>query len=185
MSLAEFDHAEVQEGYLYELGRGVIVVSDVPHPRHLMQVNATRRQFAAFDLAHPGRIHVIAAGSECKILLADFESERHPDLAIYKSPPPKSDDVWYLWVPAIVVEIVSRSSQKRDYGEKPEEYMQFGVGEYWILDAGKGEMLVFRRVRGRWSKTTIRPPAQHRTSLLPGFVFDCGKVFEAAEANEK
>jgi hypothetical protein len=30
MSLAEFDHAEVRDGYLYELGRGVITVSDVP-----------------------------------------------------------------------------------------------------------------------------------------------------------
>ena len=29
MSLADFDHAEVQEGHLYELGRGVIIVSDV------------------------------------------------------------------------------------------------------------------------------------------------------------
>ena len=32
MSLADFEHAEVQEGLLYELGRGVIIVSDVPGP---------------------------------------------------------------------------------------------------------------------------------------------------------
>ena len=51
MSLQEFDKAEVQEGYLYELGRGVIVVSDVPAPRHLAMVNAIRRQLMAYDLA--------------------------------------------------------------------------------------------------------------------------------------
>src|SRR5438876_4366653 len=84
MSLAEFDKAEVQEGYLYELGRGVIVVSDVPNPRHLAQVLAIRRQLARYDLDHPGRIDNIAAGSECKLLLWDLESERHPDITVYK-----------------------------------------------------------------------------------------------------
>jgi hypothetical protein len=42
MSLADFDHAKVQEGYLYELGRGVIVVSEVPKKRYLFQVLAIR-----------------------------------------------------------------------------------------------------------------------------------------------
>ena len=35
MSLEEFEHAEGQEGRLYELSRGVITVVDVPKPRHL------------------------------------------------------------------------------------------------------------------------------------------------------
>src|SRR5262249_22420413 len=38
MGLADFDHAKVQDGYLYELGRGTIVASDVPKKRHLNQV---------------------------------------------------------------------------------------------------------------------------------------------------
>src|SRR5581483_5985441 len=78
MSLAEFEHAEVQEGRLYELGRGVIIVFDVPGPRHLMQLNALRRQLHAHDLQLPGQIHTIGSGSECKILIANLESERHP-----------------------------------------------------------------------------------------------------------
>ena len=49
MSLDDFDKAEVQEGYLYELNRGVIVVSDVPRPRHLAMVNAARRQLSTSD----------------------------------------------------------------------------------------------------------------------------------------
>src|SRR5438477_3578489 len=65
MSLADFDHAEVQEGYLYELGRGVIVVSDVPKKRHLYQVNEIRDQFTAYKFGHAGRIQIIASGSEC------------------------------------------------------------------------------------------------------------------------
>ena len=182
MSLAEFDRAEGQEGYLYELSRGVIIVSDVPNVRHFAQVNATRRQFAAYDLSHPGEIYGIASGSECKILLADFESERHPDLSIYTTPPPASNQVWATWIPAIVIEVVSHGSEERDYLLKPEEYLQFGVKEYWVLDASREEMLVHRRSRARWTEHVVRPPAVYRTRLLPGFEFKCELVFQAARA---
>jgi Uma2 family endonuclease len=181
MSLDEFDHAEGREGYLYELSRGVITGTDVPAPRHLAQVNALKRQVHAYDLAHPGRIHTIASGSECKILLAGLESERHPDLTIYKTPPPEGDDdVWSAWIPEIVIEVVSPSSRHRDYEEKPEEYLQFGVLEYWIIDAKKREMLVLRRSRGRWSERAVRPPDTYGTRILPGFVLDVGLVFQGA-----
>src|SRR4051794_27365336 len=93
MSLADFEHAGVQEGYLYELGRGIVVVSDVPGRRHLVQISVLRRQFAAYDLAHPGQIDTIAAGSDCKILLGDLESERHPDIAVYKNPPGNEGEI--------------------------------------------------------------------------------------------
>src|SRR5690242_7570711 len=85
MSLADFAHVEVQEGRLYELSRGVVTVSDVPNPPHLAQVMAIRRQFNAYDLSYPTRIHTIASGGECKIPVEGLESERHPDLAIYKT----------------------------------------------------------------------------------------------------
>jgi Uma2 family endonuclease len=134
-----------------------------------------------YDLAHPGRIFGIAAGAECKILIARLESEWHPDLAIYKTPPMADDDgVWATWIPEIVVEIVSRSSAERDYGEKREEYLQFGILKYWILDAQRREMLILRRTRGRWAERVVRPPDLYRTKLLPGFEFSCGDVFDAA-----
>ncbi len=49
MSLAEFEHAKVQEGYLYELSRGIITVSDVPNRRHMLQLIAIRRQLYALQ----------------------------------------------------------------------------------------------------------------------------------------
>jgi Uma2 family endonuclease len=181
MSLADFDHAEVQEGYLYELGRGVITVSDVPRPRHLVQVIAIRRQLDAYDLANPSRLYCIVTGSECKLLIDGLESERHPDLAIYKTPPPNREDIWSIWVPEVVIEVVSPGSEQRDYEEKREEYLRFGVREYWIFDAEEKAMLVLTRSRGQWSQRTIRPPKIYRTKLLLGLEFDCALVFEAAQ----
>lgn len=181
MTLAEFDHAEVQDGYRYELGHGVIVVSDVPNRRHLAQFTILRRQLAAYDLAHPGSIHTLAGGGECKILVPSFESERHPDLAVYLTPPPDEEGLWSRWVPAIVIEIVSPGSEQRDYQEKREEYLAFGVREYWIVDADRREVLVLKRSAGRWRRSVIKPPNIYQTRLLPGFELACQPVFQAAE----
>jgi Uma2 family endonuclease len=180
MRLADFDRAEGRPGHLYELSRGVVTVSDVPGPKHFAQVNAIRRQLMAYDLAHPGKIYGIASGSECKLLLWDLESERHPDLAVYKTPPPTAEDVWATWVPEIVVEVVSPGSEDRDYVEKKEEYLLFGVREYWIFDSTKLEMRVLSRSRGSWSERIVHPPAVYRPKVLPGLQFATGPVFEAA-----
>jgi Uma2 family endonuclease len=182
MSLEDFDHAEVEEGHLYELGRGVIVVSDVPDVRHLAQVDTIRQQLYAYRAIHPDVIHRLAAGSECKLLVRPLESERHPDLAMYKTPPPPDPDYWATWVPELVVEVVSPGSGERDYGEKREEYLLFGVREYWVVDAGREEILVLRRAKGRWTERVVRPPRMLRTRLLPGFELDVAGVFAAARA---
>lgn len=184
MSLAEFDRAEGQEGRLYELGRGVITVSDVPGKRHLAMVNAIRRQLAAYDLAHSGRIHTIAGGAECKLLIQGLESERHPDLSVYKTGPGEGDDddIWSTWIPELVIEVVSPGSEKRDYEEKPEEYLRFGVKEYWIVDHDKGRMTAMRRSGGRWAERVITPPETVKSRLLPGFELDLAAVFAAAQA---
>jgi Uma2 family endonuclease len=183
MSLAEFDHAEVQGGCLYELSRGVITVSDVPGPRHLLQVQAIRDQLVIYKASHPGQIQVIAGGSDCKILATGFESERPPDLAVYKTLPPETGaDLWSTWIPELVIEVVSPGSEHRDYQEKREEYLAFGVHEYWIVDAERQEVLALRRVGGRWRERILRPPETYRTSVLPGFEFPCEPVFQAATA---
>jgi Uma2 family endonuclease len=185
MSLADFGHAEVLEGYLYELGRGVIVVSDVPKKKHLYQVEAIRDQLRAYKLGHPGKIQIIAGGSDCKILVIGYESERHPDVAVYKTlPPEEGDDFWSTWIPELVIEVVSPGSELRDYQEKREEYLAFGVHEYWIFDADKQEMLALQRVGGRWREKTVRPPEIYQTRVLPGLQFSCASVFQAANIAE-
>src|SRR5437868_5967127 len=114
LSLADFEHAEVQEGYLYELSRGVITVSDVPGRKHLAQVLAARHQFSIYEVLFPKRLYGVMTGDQCKILLNQLDSERHPDLSIYKTPPPETDEFWQDWILEIVIEVVSLSSAHRD-----------------------------------------------------------------------
>jgi Uma2 family endonuclease len=180
MTLEDFEQAEIQEGFLYELGRGRVVVSDVPNRRHLAQVDQIRQQLSVYRASHPKRIHAVAAGSECKILIPGLESERHPDLAIYRSPPDDDEHLWTTWIPDIVIEVVSPGSEHRDYFEKREEYLVFAVREYWIVDADKEEVMVLRRMGGRWRERIVRAPEGCETRLLPGFSLDCSAVFQVA-----
>ena len=182
MTLEQFDRAQGVAGSLYELSGGVVTVIEVPNRRHLVQMNAVKRQIHAYDGTCPGQIDSIATGSECKIRLAESKSERHPDLAIYKTPMPSGDDPWSRWVPEIVVEVVSAGSKRRDYVEKREEYLEFGVQEYWILDFEKRRMLVLRRAGDEWKELVVRPPELYETGLLPNLHFDCQAVFGAAAA---
>jgi Uma2 family endonuclease len=182
MRLEEFDRAEGRAGYLYELSRGTVAVVDVPDPRHFAQVEAIREQLTAYKLANRERVYGIAGGADCKILVPDLETERHPDLAVYKTPPPRGPDVWARWLPEVVVEVVSVESVQRDYVEKREDYFRAGIKEYWIVDADRQEVLVLRRGRGKWSERTLQADETYQPRVLPGFDFVCAPVFEAAEA---
>ena len=170
MSLDEFDTAEGREGYIYELSRGEVIVTDVPNPPHNDIVHEVRRQLFRYDEAHRGVIHGVYGSLECKLLVGPTQSERHPDAALYKTPPPRRDSsVWSVWVPEIVIEVVSPDSAHRDYVEKAQDYLIFGVKEYWIIDAPRGVITVHSRSRGQWETRELRAADRYTTPLLPAF----------------
>jgi Uma2 family endonuclease len=131
-----------------------------------------RDQFIVYKTANPGIIHAVGDTGGTKILIESEQSERHPDIAVYTSPMPDVDEIWSIWVPAIAVEIVSESSIKRDYDEKPSEYLAFGIQEYWIVDGFKKQMTVLSRFRGQWKEKIVKPPQKYASRLLPGFSLD-------------
>jgi Uma2 family endonuclease len=166
MRLEDFDRAEGQKGHLYELSRGTVVVSDVPRPSHGKIVGNVHELATLYKHQHPKKIYGIYGGGECKILLWDLQSERHPDLSIYTTPPPCDDaSVWSIWIPAVVMEVVSPDSILRDLKEKVEEYLAFGVQEYWIVDPMKEPLTALIRRAGRWKEKVFRA----------GEVYECQK----------
>lgn len=181
MSLDRFDHAIAREGYLYELGKGVIEVSEVPSIEHGKQVQELRNQLVVYQLNHPDAIDYLSGSNDAKLLIGSAESERHPDLMVYRSPAPDVEDLWSSWVPELVVEVVSKRSAKRDYEVKPDEYLALGVSEYWIVDSVKGRLTALTRWRGQWKKRIFKPTQKLTTPLLPGFSLDLKRVFTSAK----
>jgi Uma2 family endonuclease len=167
MSLDEFTDAAGQPGFLYELARGVVEVIHVPELSHGSLVDAINDRLAVWRRDHPGVIHYKATGSECKLRLPGMQSERHPDLSVYLTPPPDPISPWDRWVPDIVIEVVSEGGEKRDYEDKRHEYLAAGVREYWIVDASKRLVLVLERVGDVFRERVVSDLLA--TPLLPGF----------------
>ena len=88
MTLDEFIEADFQEGWLYELARGVVEVTEVPGPWHGRIVDRVAEMFILYDEQHPGGIKYRAGGGECRMRLPGMVSDRHPDQAIYLDPEP-------------------------------------------------------------------------------------------------
>jgi Uma2 family endonuclease len=147
-----------------------------------MQIVVIRDHLGAYRLAHPGALYATLDGASCKLLIPDWESERHPDIAVYLTAPKGRKDrtLWRRWVPELAVEVVSEGSRDRDYTQKRDEYWTLGVKEYWIVDAKLQQVLVLTRGRSQWSEKTLGPADVCETKLLPGFKLPCRAVFDAA-----
>lgn len=179
ISLAAFSRADALPGFLYELANGVIQVTDIPGLFHHVVLRRLNRVVTAYDLAHAGTIHSVGGGAEAKIEMWGRETERHPDLSIYLTPPPVDDDrPWDRWIPEIVAEVVSRSSARRDYEEKRVDYLAAGVHEYWILDPGKRSGVFLVRRADMWIEKRLGIRNVWHTPLLPGFALDLAKLLE-------
>jgi Uma2 family endonuclease len=182
MTLDEFSAADFQDGWLYELARGVIDVTEVPEVAHAQMVDRISDLFAYYKRDHPGIIVLKGGGGHCRIRLPGMQSDRRPDQAIYLSPPPPTGcDPWRRWMPEIVVEVVGRGSEDRDYIEKREEYLRAGVTEYWILDLARRRMLALQRAGDVWKQRTVAAEGAYRTHLLQGLVVRPGELLGPPE----
>jgi len=83
--------------------------------------------------------------------------------------------------PALVIEILSPGTRKRDLGIKRELFDRGGVREYWIVDPKAEDLTVYRRTPdGRLSKASQRGARDAETlstPLLPAFALSLAKLF--------
>lgn len=83
--------------------------------------------------------------------------------------------------PALVVEILSPSTRKRDLGIKRQLFDRGGVREYWLVDPKACDLTVYRRMPdGGFPKTeqvSASDDATLRSPLLPGFTLSLAKLF--------
>ena len=84
--------------------------------------------------------------------------------------------------PALLVEVLSPGTKKRDLGVKKDLFDRAGVREYWIVDPKANTVVIHRRAAGgSFPKVQSLPddaPAI-TTPLLPGFSLSLEKLFRA------
>jgi Uma2 family endonuclease len=96
---------------------------------------------------------------------------REPDLmVILEGNPAKQTDTALIGPANLVIEIVSRKSEERDYVEKRREYEIAGVREYWIFDPLRNTSLIYRREGddSYFKQVQLDADGNLTTPLMPG-----------------
>jgi Uma2 family endonuclease len=175
----EFDTADFQEGWRYELINGVLIVSPLPSESEvdpneelgywLRHYQETHPEGSALNLTLPERI--VRTG----------RNRRRADRLIWAGlgrRPRKGEH------PTIVAEFVSgrKRDRERDYETKRVEYMKIKViQEYWIIDRFDRCLVVFFRQGGKIRRRIIAADESYRTPVLPGFELPVGKLLALAD----
>ena len=167
MTLEEFHEADEQPGYLYELGRGVLDVTNIPGDPHNQIVDNIHEQFSEYRRQHPRLIRRIGHGSEIRFIIPELDSDRHPDLAIVFRDTPR--DANRRQRALLVVEVVSpeNRARKRDYEANREEYLAIGLAEYWIVDPKLLQVTVLIRRGEGWAERVFGGDDLIESDLLP------------------
>jgi Uma2 family endonuclease len=83
--------------------------------------------------------------------------------------------------PALVIEILSPSTRKRDQGVKRRLYDRSGVREYWLVDSATASVTIVRRHPDGSFRTLSPLTASERdtlrTPLLPGWSLALARLF--------
>jgi Uma2 family endonuclease len=117
------------DGFRYELINGVMVTSPSPIPRHQKVLVELLKQISVFLSKHP--VGEVLPDVDVKL---DEDLLYRPDLVYIRRerlPRPLNR---IDFIPDLIVEIISPSSQIFDRREKKQDYQRYGVREYWVID---------------------------------------------------
>ncbi|MHB1557125.1 MAG: Uma2 family endonuclease [Isosphaeraceae bacterium] len=183
MTLEEFLDADVVEGYRYELGRGVLEVNQVANDPHFQVVSNLYSAAARHQREHPGVILRYGGGNELQFIIPGLVSGRNPDLGVVLCGAPR--DWRGRRKPALAAEVVSRGSVERDYVTKREEYLAYGLDEYWIVDPLERKVTVLSRRGDTWSEAVFRDEQTIVSLVLPGFATTVAELWVGVEDDDE
>jgi Uma2 family endonuclease len=166
MTLEAFLDAKEEPGYLYELARGVVEVTEVPGDDHGQVVCNLYRGLRDYDRGHPGVIRRFGGGAEFRLWSLAMISGRNPDVAVVLQHAPIGPrGRRYV---DLAIEVVSVGGEDRDYLTKREEYLTYGLREYWIVDPLARRVTVLARDVAEWVDRSFQDDQVIASYVLPG-----------------
>jgi Uma2 family endonuclease len=183
MTLEEFRAADEEPGYSYELSRGRVEVTEVPNDPHGHVVWNLDRAIAEYHREHPQRIDRAGGGASFRLWLPGMISGRNPDFSVVLSGTPK--DRRGRRPPSLVFEVVSQGGEARDYELKREEYLAFGLREYWIVDPIERRVTVLIRDGDVWMERVFPDGTVAEGLALPGFRMPVAELWVGIDEEEE
>lgn len=175
----EFEFAEFQSGFCYELIDGRLSVAATPNPRHSTIERWMYGNLLDYLRLRRDVINHITASATVFVPARPELTAPQPDLAAYSGFDLKRlDDEDFSWKevsPILVIEIVSPDSPLKDLFRNVELYeLVSTIREYWIFDPRDGPsrttLRVYRRRGKHWQKPIdVGAGERYTTKMLPGF----------------
>ena len=169
------------DGKRHEIIDGEHYVTPAPNVRHQVLVRRLVYDLEHYFRAHPQTGQVFAAPLD--VLLSAYDIVE-PDLLVVTG-----DQTGILTEknvqgpPALVIEVLSKSTRKRDAQTKRRLFERTGVREYWLVDPELDAVQVFRpTAEGRLARVaelTAEDGGMVTTPLLPGCQIDLRELFRA------
>jgi Uma2 family endonuclease len=174
----EFESADYERGYRYELIRGRLYVSPVPNAPHDFLKTWLYNNLFLYARDHPAVINYLTTHPRVFLPEEPEKTRPEPDLGAYRDYPlgtPVEERDWRDLEPILVAEVLSQDDPDKDLVRNVELYLEVpSIREYWIIDPRESynlpALVVYRRRGRRWQKPIEVPGGgTYTTRLLPGF----------------
>lgn len=101
----------------------------------------------------------------------------YPDLAVYCSDETHPDDADTRINPRLLVEVTSKTTERKDRGVKEDDYLQIAsLDEYVIVSHARNELESWTRVSGQWTRRLATSGMLH---LACGAIIEVDRLYEA------
>lgn len=166
-----------EDGLRRELIDGELLVTPSPFVRHQRLVWRLAVSLGVHLEAHPDQGEAFTAPFDVVMTPHDVVE---PDLLVVLGDQQEIlTDKHIHGVPALVIEILSPGTRKRDQTLKRQLFDREGVREYWMVDPDRNRVAVHRRAAdGSFPLvTTLDANETLTTPLLPGWSLPLGQLF--------
>src|SRR5262245_8756487 len=164
------------DGSQYELYDGEVIVVPSPiwrHHRVCSHVEDLLREYEALSGGITGRAPLDIVLSEYDVIQPDvifFRRERRHLIDMLQTTRVPPD---------LAVEVLSRSTERRDRGRKMDLLARSGVPEYWIIDPIGNALEVYELQNTSYVLITVAGENDHVESpTLTGLSFEAARLFE-------
>lgn len=147
------DYYALPEDQRVELINGIIYEMEAPGFVHQRITAVLLARISAYIQEKGGNCIPLAAPLDVR-LDCDDKTMVQPDLVILCDKG-KIKRWGILGAPDFVLEVVSRSTRKKDYTKKLQKYADAGVKEYWIIDPEKRLLITYNFIN--WDIPSFQP----------------------------
>ncbi len=169
------DYAKTPEDERYELINGELIMSESPiivHQNNRMKLGNRMTNFVERNDA--GIVYL----PDTDVVLSDTDVVQPDIMFISKERQHIIGERNIQGAPDLVVEILSPSTARRDWGVKRELYAKHGVKEYWIADPANKMVWVMLLTNGVLEiQQTCHPGDTIASSALAGFTVKVDDIF--------